>query len=321
MQRDKLRDLVEQRWPKRAVASTRQLADAGLESRLVAAAVQNGMVLRLRRGAYVRRAYWSTLKPWDQDRLLVLAHYESTGGSALYSHLSAARLHGCHTWNVGPLVHVTTQHANSRKSAGRDVRTHRFPVTAEELATIWTTDGREVFTTSLERTVLDCARILPLDQAAVIGDHALHKGASMDTMRRLLGGSSVKRGSRRVANLLDVLDPRAESAGETRTRLLLHSFGLQAFASQVEISTREGRFRADFADPQARVIVEFDGRTKYTDYGPADDVLLAERSRESALQELGWAVFRIKWEQLDRPGELRHRLFAFLEMQKRPWPA
>lgn len=73
------------------------------------------------------------------------------------------------------------------------------------------------------------------------------------------------------------------------------------------------------------IIIEFDGAAKYTDYRPAEDVLIAERRRENALQELGWAFFRINWKHLDRPGELRQRLFAFLARhpgtQKRPLPA
>ena len=250
-----------------------------------------------------------------------MAHFESTGGGARYSHVSAAMLHGCAVWDAGSLVHVTTQYSNSRASAGKDVRTHRFPFTASELASLWTPDGREILTTSLARTVLDCARILPLEKAAVIGDHALRKGASLDTMRRLLDESPIVRGARRASDLLDALDGRSESAGETRTRLLLRSFGLDAFRPQVEIMTAHGLFRADFADPELRVIIEFDGSAKYVDYKPTGEVLLAERRRENALQELGWAVFRINWQHLDRPGELRQRLFGFLNMQKRPLPA
>lgn len=320
MKPEKVRAIVNEKWPGRPVASLGQLAAAGFDDRTLTAAVRNGVLVRIRRGAYVRQLEWQTAKPWERDRLLITAHYESTGGTSRYSHVSAAMLHCCRTWKTPPLVHVTTAYSNSPGSAGTDVRTHRLPLRQDELVSLWTADGREILTTSLERMILDCARILPLDEAAVIGDHALRMGASMEVTRLLLAESPTKRGSRRAANLLEMLDSRAESAGETRTRLLLHAFGLQSFTPQVEIHTREGRFRADFADPEARVIIEFDGRTKYTEYAPADEVLLAERGRESALQELGWAVFRIKWKQLDRPGELRHRLFAFLEMQKRPRP-
>lgn len=324
MKADAVRALVDDRWPERAVASTSQLAAAGLDDRLLTAAVKSGALLRLRRGAYVRAAYWNRIKPWDRDQLRIMAHFESTSGLARYSHVSAARLHGFHVWNAGSLVHVTTQYSNSSASAGKDVQTHRLPLPEIECTSLWMPDGQEIMTTAVERTVLDCARILPLDKAAVIGDHALHKGASMASMRRLLEESPVTRGGRRALDLLDVLDGRSESAGETRTRLLLHSFGLGTFKPQVEIMTTEGLFRADFADAEARVAIEFDGAVKYMDHKPTQEVLLAERWRENALVEAGWRVFRLQWNHLDRPGELRARLAAFLgypETQKRPRPA
>jgi very-short-patch-repair endonuclease/predicted transcriptional regulator of viral defense system len=313
MKADKIRALVDERWPDLPVASTQQLATAGLADRLLTAAVRSGTVLRLRRGAYVQSSHWQGLKPWSRDSLLIQAHHLSTGGLALYSHLSAARLHECRVWNVGALIHVTTSYANSGKSAGMDVRTHRGLLGEGDVTTLWTPDGREITVTSLERTVLDCARILPLEQAAVIGDHALRKGADPGELQRRLEQGPEKRGSRRARLLLDALDVRSESAGETRTRLLLNSFGMKGFIPQVGIPTRTGLFRADFADTAARIIIEFDGAGKYTDYRPAEEVLLAERRRENALIEEGWSVIRLEWKHLDRPAELKRRLQAMAE--------
>ncbi|MEO8283162.1 MAG: hypothetical protein ABI568_07115 [Pseudarthrobacter sp.] len=316
MNSEKLGVLLNARWPAFPVASTQQLGTAGLEERVLTAAVRSGFLLRLRRGAYVRTTDWRAAEPWTRDDLKIQAHFLSTGGRSRYSHVSAARLHGCHVWDVGPLVHVTTDYANTRKSSGGDVRTHRMDLQPADLSTLWSPDGREILTTSIERTVLDCARILPLEQAAVIGDHALCKGARIDSMRRLSKESPVKRGSRRALDLLAVLDGRSESVGETRTRLLLRSFGLTMFIPQFEIRTTRGRFRADFADPESRVVIEFDGRGKYTEYKPTDAVLLAERSRENALIEEGWLVLRVEWKQLDRPGELRRRLAAIMDRSR-----
>ena len=317
MKPEKLRESVDQRWPGFPVASTQQLATAELGDRLLTAAVRSGLVLRLRRGVYVQSSYWQGLKPWDQDALLIHVHHLSTGGTSRYSHLSAARLHGCRVWDAGPLVHVTTGYANSRTSAGKDVRTHRALLAGRDVTTFLTNDGREILATSLQRTVLDCARILPLPQAAVIGDHALRKGASLAEMHALLGEGAEKRGSRRARLLLDALDERAESAGETRVRLLLHSLGIKSFVPQVEIRTPAGLFRADFADPGAKIIIEFDGAGKYTDYRPTDEVLLAERRRENALIEEGWLVLRLQWKHLDRPAELKRRLQDMAERSRR----
>ena len=316
MNGDKLRVLLDAKWPAFTVASKQQLGAAGLDERVLTAAVRSGILLRLRRGAYVRSTDWKATEPWTRDALKIQAHFLSTGGVARYSHVSAARLHDCHVWDVGPLVHVTTDYANSGKSAGRDVRTHRMVLAPQDLTTLWSPDGREILTTGIERTVLDCARILPLEQAAVIGDHAVRKGAGLESMRKLLEQSPVKRGSRRAQDLLAVLDGRSESVGETRTRLLLRSFGLNMFIPQFEIPTPTGHFRADFADPDSRVVIEFDGSGKYTNYKPTDEVLLAERRRENALIEDGWLVLRLEWKHLAHPAEVRRRLGAMMERSR-----
>jgi len=312
MNGNKIQALLDAAWPQVPVASTRQLAAGGLDDRVLTGAVRTGLVLRLRRGAYVRRCSWQEAEPWTRDALKIQAHYESTGGVSRYSHLSAARLHECHVWAASSMVHVTTDYANSLKSAGSDVRTHRAVLASSEVATLRTQDGREILTTSLERTVLDCARVLPLEQAAVIGDHALRKGARLGSLRLQLEQSPAKRGSRRARDVLDVLDGASESVGETRTRLLLRSFGLSLFIPQFEIPTPRGRFRADFADPGSRVVIEFDGSAKYTDYRPTDEVLLAERRRENALVEEGWQVLRLEWNHLAHPAEVRRRIVAMM---------
>ncbi|MDQ0922528.1 very-short-patch-repair endonuclease [Pseudarthrobacter sp. W1I19] len=317
MKPEQTRQLIEDRWPSKPLASTTQLKEAGIGDRLLTAAVRHGVVIRVRRGAYARSLYWNGLKPWARDGLLVHAHHLSTGGTALYSHVSAARLHECQVWNAGPLIHVTTSYANSRASAGTDVRTHRAGPRESDTTTFLAPYGRIIRATSLERTVLDCARILPLEQAAVIGDHALRKGAKLAEIQRLLNIGPEKRGSRKARILLDALDGRSESAGETRTRLLLHALAIRSFMPQCEIRTASGLFRADFADPKARTIIEFDGAGKYTEYRPTEEVLPAERRRENALIEDGWLVLRLQWHHLDRPAELKLRLQAITERSRR----
>ena len=314
---------IEARWPNRPVASTWQLLEAGIDDRLLTAAVRNGILLRLRRGAYVRSSYWSQIKPWERDDLRIRAHYEATGGTARYSHVSAARLHACRVWNCGPLVHVTTGYSNSGTSTGPDVKTHLFALDDSEVVTLQVADRREIYATSLERTVLDCARLLPLNEAAVIGDHALRKGADLPRMRQMLEQSDIKRGSRRAKTLLHSLDARSESAGERRTRLLLHAVGFECFEPQYELPTRAGLFRADFADPRRRVIIEFDGKGKYSDFKPTEEVLLAERARENALTEEGWVVLRLDWQHLASPADIKRRVLAATaraQTQNRPRP-
>lgn len=65
---------------------------------------------------------------------------------------------------------------------------------------------------------------------------------------------------------------------------------MQGFIPQVQIPTPSGLFRADFADPANETVIEFDGKEKYTDYKPTDEVLLAERRRRTRWSKwAGWS--------------------------------
>lgn len=81
---------------------------------------------------------------------------------------------------------------------------------------------------------------------------------------------------------------------------------------QVEVATRRGRYRLDFAWVKLKVGLEFDGDVKYFAYGPTAEVLLRERKRERALMEDGWLLLRIEWRDLFDEAALRRRIAAAL---------
>lgn len=314
MEPPKIRALVEERWPPTTVASTEILAAAGIGDRLLTAAVRSRAVVRLRREAYILGPAWRNAKPWDRELFRIDAHVASVSGAGfssgpVYSHVSAARLAGCGSWDAGEKVHVTVPYSSTRRSHGADVTAHSLPVGDEDLVTL-VRQGRMLRLTSLERTVADCARILDLERGAVIGDRALTLGATREGILRASERSGVVRGSTRVPRLVQSLDERSESVGETRTRLLLARAGVPRPELQFEVRTEEGIFRADFAWPELRVILEFDGDVKYSEFGPTADVLRAERLRENALIEAGWVVVRIRWAELAAPGLVLAKLQA-----------
>src|SRR4051794_652415 len=79
--------------------------------------------------------------------------------------------------------------------------------------------------------------------------------------------------------------PKSESPMETRTRLVLITGGLPRPESQWEICTPAGTFvaRADFAYPEHKVAVEYDGAWHWAQRR-ADD------RRRAAMRALGWVV-------------------------------
>lgn len=112
----------------------------------------------------------------------------------------------------------------------------------------------------------------------------------------------------RVRAVLDAIDQRMESAGGTRLRILLHEWGYSSVQPQYAIRTSGGSFRADFALPELKLVIEFDGKGKYGDNTSAQEVLLAERRRESLLIEEGWSFLRVRWEDFDDDASLRGRI-------------
>ncbi|MFW0774028.1 type IV toxin-antitoxin system AbiEi family antitoxin domain-containing protein [Paenarthrobacter nitroguajacolicus] len=317
MQSQKLDALIAAQWPSTLVASTPELAAKGIGDRALTAGVRSGKLLRLRRGAYVRTVDWRHRKPWERELLRIQAHACSIPGRATYSHLSAARLHGCPDWEGGPQVHVTTPFSPAQASSGVDVVAHGGPLNPEEITEIPSSWGRHARVTSLERTVIDCARTLEFETAVVIADQALRRGADPGLMQEYLDSGRITRGARRLRRVLGAMDKRSESVGESRTRLILEKLGIQVPVLQLEVETGIGTFRGDFGWPEQKVILEFDGRAKYFDYAPTEEVIFEERRREKALIAMGWEVVRIEWAHLHRPWELDQKLRVALGRRRK----
>lgn len=290
---------------------TAQLHEKGLNSRAIKVLVLHKKLVRLRYGCYIRGELWDKQTRAVRSRQLIQAHAHGTlttsTGDFVYSHTSAARLHGLHLWNVDDLVHLLLPGSPSSERLGKDVRGHTRPYTGSEVVTVG-----KLRVTSLERTVVDCAMMLSYRQVLVLMDHALRLGADKALMETMADGLPGRRGIRTLRLALANADPRSESVGESLTRELITRLNLPMPEPQVEVSTRTGRYRLDFAWKEKRVALEFDGKTKYVDYKPTAEVLFQERQRENALTEDGWKFVRVKWDDLFHEQEFKARILAAL---------
>jgi very-short-patch-repair endonuclease len=273
--------------------------------------VDRGGLVRLRYGCYVRASLWEKQSPTVRGLQLIHAHAHgtltTTTGNFVYSHTSAARLHGLFLWKADYLVHVLLRVRPSGGRLGKDVRGHTRPYTDADVTTL----GR-LRVTTLERTVVDCAMMLRYRQALILVDHALRLGADPHLMHATASNLAGRSGVRNLRRALANADIRSESAGETLTRELLVRLRLPMPEAQVEVQSRVGRHRLDFAWREKKVALEFDGRVKYFDYKPTAEVLFQERRREKALTEDGWLFVRVEWSDLFREHEFKNRILAAL---------
>ncbi len=145
--------------------------------------------------------------------------------------------------------------------------------------------GGALVTTPL-RTAFDCARWLSLVEAVVVADALAHAG--LITPGGFLAYANAHRGLRGVVQAGQVAaltEPRTDSPMESRLRVLLISSGIGVPVAQFEVRSAAGVFvaRADFAYPEQRIVIEYDGALHWKQRR-ADD------RRRDAMRALGWTV-------------------------------
>jgi very-short-patch-repair endonuclease len=136
------------------------------------------------------------------------------------------------------------------------------------------------------RTAFDCARWLTLVEAVVVADALAHAGLiTAAGLRAYVRAHRGLRGVVQASRVADLIEPLTESPMESRLRMLLLSGGLGVPVAQFEVRDAAGVFvaRADFAYPQRRVIVEYDG-SQHWGQRREDD------RRRDAMRALGWTV-------------------------------
>ena len=171
-----------------------------------------------------------------------------------------------------------------------------------------------ILVTTPARTVVDVARHHSFASAVVTADSALRAGLSRDDLWAAATRARSWSGGRTATRVAGFADGRAQSPGESLTRVLMSEAGLPTPEPQFGVRDRYGLIGlVDLALVAWRVIVEFDGRSKYgIDGQDAREQLWAEKQREDRLRAAGWEVVRVIWAQLRNP-ELMLRILEARE--------
>ncbi len=145
--------------------------------------------------------------------------------------------------------------------------------------------------TSPEWTAVEVARGLRRARALATLDAALRSG-TCDTPGLLAAAAAQagRRGIVAVRELIPFARAEAESPMESEARLVMFDGGLPMPTLQYKIVDRSGRsWRLDFAWPDVKVAVEYDGFAWHSD----PDAFRKDRQKRAALQEIGWSVVSI----------------------------
>jgi very-short-patch-repair endonuclease len=258
------------------VATFGHLVKAGVRPVELGRAVETGAVLRPYRGVYLMPEVWSPL-----------GAAKRLGGTV--SHTTAADFYGLELLRADPLHHVTVPRARKKVRVG-GVRIHRRDLGRGDLIA-----AQPV--TSVERTCLDCFRLLPLRDAVALGDSALRKRRV--TRDQLIAAACGLRGAGSAAAraAASLLDPKSESVLESAGRVEMHLAGLPAPETQVVVQTPLGQRRLDFLFRQAGVGVETDG---FETHGLTRAALLSDCERHNGYALGGLIVLRFGFEHVMR---------------------
>lgn len=190
----------------------------------------------------------------------------------------------------------------------RGVRVHRSRSPFRVL-----TDPDGVPVTTALRTAWDTAALEPLGTAVAALDAMVRSGAvglaELSTMT--LAGAG-RWGVAKVRRAVRLVDPRAQSAPESRVRVSLVLAGLEP-VPQYEVCGGTHPIHVDLAFPEARIAVEYEGA-----YHFKDDQIARDDVRYARLRAAGWTVIRLSAADLRDLGAVVARVQALLTRQL--WP-
>ncbi|TQL48562.1 hypothetical protein FB562_1657 [Homoserinimonas aerilata] len=310
---------------------TSEILRLGEQPRQVQRLQRAGSLQRLRRGVFVDAEKWVGATPRSKYLLRLRAVAATRIREPVFSHASAAAIHGL------PLLHrqMLAAHISSDpvgRSRNGVIRHRSLPGRTAELI-----DG--LWCTSLADTLADLALTSDLAAFVVPADHALHRVARdallpgewavvestaagdaarafSERVRESILATGRTRGLHQALRSLAFATHLADSPGESVSRCTIHLLGFPAPELQHPFHDEDGFIGwSDFWWPGQQVAGESDGEGKYLD--PAilqgrttERALVDEKWREDRIRNTGARVVRWDWATARDPKKLHARLFA-----------
>ena len=289
----------------------REAESLGYTSTAIARLIREGTWHRVRRGAYTFGDIWGGLDESRRYALLTRAVYKQANTRVILSHVSAVPEHDGPLWGLDlDLTHLTRRDGKTGRRE-RGVQQHRGTLAPGD---VLRKNGVDVM--SPTRTALEVSMVAPTEAALCVINDFLHRGlTSIELLRDRYEPMDRWPDTLATDLALRLADPRIESVGETRTFYMCWRHGLPAPEPQYEVYAEDGSLlgRVDFAWPEYRVFLEFDGKVKYGPLlrpgeSPTDVVLREKRREERICEATGWRCIRVSWADLERPELLAARI-------------
>jgi len=287
-----------------------QLPAVGLTPKALARLVREASVRRVIRGVYVdSRVLDSRGLRTTAARLVMPAHGVATGCSASW-------LLGIDTFAPSDRFDLTPEwmvpHGSTR-SVRRGVRFVEGYLSDDDVLTI---DGIPL--TCPARTATDLLRRLRRPWALAAADGLAHAGlVTVPELAARIGRLRGFPGVVQARELVGLVEPLAESSGESCQRLRLVDAGFPRPTAQLVLHDPWGRFvgRFDHAYDAQRVICEHDGAAIHT----APDDVRRDKARRAYVREvLGWRVAVTREDLFGKDARFEEQVGEWLAIKPAP---
>jgi very-short-patch-repair endonuclease len=263
------------------------LLRGGVTRSSIAHLEQRGELVRVGKSALVTRDVLDASDPWEKFRLRSIGFGLTVGPDTYLTGWSAAALRAIPTVDDPPALPTALRHGNAHRGTDHSpygrVRTGSLPEIHRSSVT-------GIRTVSLPFTVVEVARRSTAMSALVAVDFALNRGVRRELLESIIHDLRSYPGVQRAVWATAHGDPRAESALETLGRLAFIERGLEAPISNAWVDDGRRAYRADHLAPDAGVVLEGDGASKYNNRADAHKIIASRDERDRWFRRQGYAI-------------------------------
>jgi Transcriptional regulator, AbiEi antitoxin len=281
--------------------SRAEAIDCGETDHTLATALREGVIIRLRRGMYAPADDYNAQNDAGKHLLHARAALAAQRGTVALTGPSAAALYGFALYEQD----LATVHPLrlDRGSSHRAAKTNHHVVTQEIEKGVGLYAG--VMAVNPARAVWEVASRSSLEGGVVTADSALHQDPDLRTaIEELQARFAYFPGSRRGRLAIKLCDPRAESPGESVTRVQFYRFDIPMPELQYRVFDHHGSLIgiSDLYWEESRHLAEFDGKIKYQRLlkpnETASECVIREKKREDAMRADLRGMTRFVWSEI-----------------------
>lgn len=267
--------------------------------------VRQGTAVKVYPGCFLDKDTWMGAYPSEKFRLTVMA--AALKNRSRFAMAEAATvLHGLPLPDTFCSIELGSSTNHRNFTMAQPLLERRVLARQREIPPEGLVLAGGIATTSEGRAVMGVAGKVGKQGSIAPGlvavEGALRRGISKAELLECATDAMGRFQGPRSRDILNYADDRSDTPLESLAKAAFIDAGLPQFYQQVHLADEAGTLAGvvDFFFPEVNLAVEADGRGKYKKKDQADyRVVMKERERQVRIENLGYRVVRIHWDDID----------------------